>query len=305
MELLVSLYPYDRWNDVDEMLEAAKLADRLGLHGLSFADHVVAPVDESTPSIGERWYDNITFASHVAALTDQIRFYFYALIATYRNPVILAKQIATLDTLSRGRITLTVAAGWYEQEFDILGIPFGDRGPRLDEYIQAMKVLWTDLDPEYHGKYVSFSKLAFLPRCAQKPHVPLLIGGSGPQPLRRVVAEGDGWAPMLGTTDEIAESVTWIRRNKEGSEQLPVMFSMQVGEGDESVRAAFQHAGGQEHPSSEQSPDRTKATLDALRTYAEVGVTHMLIVFGWDDAEHYARELQWIAQDVMPQAVAL
>ncbi len=305
MELLVSLYPYDRWSSVDEMVEAAVLADRLGIHGLSFADHVVAPIHEDRPAIGDCWYDNITLASHLAALTERIRFYFYALIVPYRNPVILAKQIATLDTLSHGRTTLTVAAGWYEEEFEALGVPFENRGERLDEYIQAMKTLWTEPNPEYKGAYVSFSNLAFLPKCAQEPHVPMLIGGSGPRPLRRVVAEGDGWAPMLGTPEEIKESVAWIGEHSEATEPLPVMFSLQVGDGDDFVKGAFKHAGGEEAPSSEESVNKTRAAIEALRTYAEAGVTHMLVVFGWETAGHYKEALRWLAEEVVPEAASL
>ena len=301
----MSLYPYGRWNSVDEMVDAATTADKLGIHGLSFADHVVLPVHEDAPEIGECWYDNITFASHLAAVTDQIRFYFYSLIVPYRNPVILAKQIATLDTLSGGRITLTVASGWYEQEFEALGVPFENRGERLDEYIRAMKTLWTDPKPKFSGEYVGFTEVAFSPRCVQQPHVPLLIGGSGPRPLRRVIAEGDGWAPMLGSPEELKESIEWIGTNSETKEAFPVMFSLQVGEGDEFVKGAFKHAGGEDAPSTKESVDKTAATIEALRAYSEVGVTHMLMVFDWEDVEQYKEALRWLAEDVVPEAAAL
>lgn len=110
---------------------------------------------------------------------------------------------------------------------------------------------------------------------------------------------------MLGSPEELKESIEWIGTNSETKEAFPVMFSLQVGEGDEFVKGAFKHAGGEDAPSTKESVDKTAATIEALRAYSEVGVTHMLMVFDWEDVEQYKEALRWLAEDVVPEAAVL
>jgi len=106
---------------------------------------------------------------------------------------VLAKELASLDVLSNGRLIFGVGIGALKPEFDALGIPFEDKGPRTIEYLQAMRAIWSQPQPAYHGKFVSFSGVQALPRPVQKPHPPIVFGGMTPFAFRRAVSHGNGW----------------------------------------------------------------------------------------------------------------
>jgi len=132
------------------------------------------------------------------------------LVLPYRNPVILAKQIATLDFLSGGRITLGTAAGHLEREFDVLKVPFGERGALTDEYIRAMKELWTSPEPSFQGRYVQFDNIVFEPKPVQKPHPPIFVGGNSRPAMRRAANLGDGWLPWLVSREQLPAALSYI-----------------------------------------------------------------------------------------------
>ncbi|MBI3744001.1 MAG: TIGR03619 family F420-dependent LLM class oxidoreductase, partial [Chloroflexi bacterium] len=207
----VGLFPYDRWGGIKPIADAAKHADDLGFYGLTFPEHIVMPVRPDVPPVSVMWYDNFVLASHVATLTKRIRLIFNVMVIPYRNPVVAAKLISTLDQVSNGRLTVGVGAGWLRGEFRVLGVNAEERGPLTDEYLRAMKVLWTEANPEFRGKYVSFSRFAFEPKCVQKPHVRLWMGGSGKAPMRRVIEIGDGWAPMTGDLPDLKRDISLIK----------------------------------------------------------------------------------------------
>jgi probable F420-dependent oxidoreductase len=121
------------------------------------------------------------------------------MIAPYRNPVITAKMLATLDVLSQGRIIAGLGVGWMKEEFENLKAPpFEERGRVTDEYIRAFRELWTKDHPSFSGKYCSFSDLVFLPKPLQQPTIPIWIGGHSDRALRRAAQLGDGWHPIGG-----------------------------------------------------------------------------------------------------------
>jgi probable F420-dependent oxidoreductase len=115
------------------------------------------------------------------------------IILPQRNPVVLAKELASVDRLSKGRLVFGLGAGYLKPEFQALGAPFADRGRRTDEYIEAIVALWTQDKPEYKGEYVAFGGVQAQPRPVQKPHPPIVVGGHSPGAFRRAVARGNGW----------------------------------------------------------------------------------------------------------------
>lgn len=127
-----------------------------------------------------------------------MRFVFSALVVPLRQPVVLAKQLATIDQVCDGRVGVVVGSGWLQSEFEALGIGFADRGDRTDEYLRVLKACWTDELPSFSGRYLSFPPSAVEPKCHQTPNIPLWIGGNGPRPERRAAELGDGWAPSPG-----------------------------------------------------------------------------------------------------------
>jgi probable F420-dependent oxidoreductase len=141
--------------------------------------------------------DPLIWLAWVAARTRSIRLATGILILPQRNPVITAKEVATLDTLSGGRVVLGIGVGWLEEEFRVLGVPFEDRGRRTDEYVAAMRTLWTDDLPTHEGEYVSFREAICLPRPVQ-PTVPIVVGGHSRAAARRAGRLGDGFFPAKG-----------------------------------------------------------------------------------------------------------
>ena len=183
-------------------------AEEIGLGYVSVSDHIVIPrsieplypySDSGEPPFppdGE-CLEQLTLMSYIAAVTSNIRILSSVMVVPHRNPVHAAKTIATIDILSKGRITIGCGAGWMEEEFLAIGAePFNERGKVTDEYIRIFKELWTADKPSFHGRYNSFSDIKFEPKPVQKPHPPLWIGGESAAAKRRAISLGDGWFPI-------------------------------------------------------------------------------------------------------------
>lgn len=298
----LSLFPYDRWGGLDAMGEMARLADDLGFGGLGLPDHVAMPVRPGREAVSVVWYDPFVLASHLATLTRRLRLVFNVLVVPYRHPVVLAKAVSTLDVVSGGRVTLGVGAGWLKGEFRLLGIPFEERGARTDEALRAMKALWTRDRPEFEGRTVSFSNLAFEPKCVQRPHVRLWIGGSGPAPLRRAAELGDGWSPMTGDLSELERGVSWIRERARAVGRDPVAldfaFGIAIGRDPQRDRARSHAAGAAQDADV---PDSSDAIVDRAGRLREIGFDHIGLSFAWERPVDYLRRLEALAKDVLPQ----
>jgi probable F420-dependent oxidoreductase len=152
-------------------------------------------------------------AAYLAGLINRLRVLFYATVVPYRHPILQARQIATLDHVSEGRLTVVAGIGWLREEFDALGVPFANRGARTDENPAAVRGLWTQGEFAFDGRHVSFPTVAREPRCFQRPHVPIWIGGEGRHVTRRIVESGTGWgAPIPWPIDKLARRVTQIEQ---------------------------------------------------------------------------------------------
>lgn len=174
-----------------ELRRIAQAADRLGYEFLTCPDHVAVP-----PGLprGERFYDPLATFAYLAPLTERIRFLPYVLVLPFYHPLELAKRYGTLDYLSGGRLTLGLGVGNLREEFELLGVPFDDRGPRADDALRALRAALSGRVVGYHGEYYSFDDLVVDPHAVQS-RVPLWIGGHSMRALRRATTLGDGWAP--------------------------------------------------------------------------------------------------------------
>ena len=142
--------------------------------------------------------DPLMWMAYVASATSQIKLGTAMLILPQHNPVTVAKQVATLDHLSGGRVLLGIGVGWLREEFDAIGVPFDDRGRRADEYVAAMRELWSSEHPTFHGEFVNFDKAYCLPQPVNKA-VPIIIGGDSKPAARRAGRLGDGYFPARGS----------------------------------------------------------------------------------------------------------
>jgi probable F420-dependent oxidoreductase len=207
LEFNFPMYPYSRAQDPDDLVRVVRRAEELGYFSVGFPEHLFHPTEATEREATEReanehWPDVPTLIAYLAGFTERIRFLFGVSVLPYHPPIQYAKQLATLDMVSKGRVVLGVGTGWFEEEFARLSLPFAERGAMTDEYLRAMIELWTSDRPTFSGKYVSFRDVTFQPKPAQKPHMPIFVGGTGIRPARRVAELGAGWQPMVGTVEE-------------------------------------------------------------------------------------------------------
>ncbi len=185
----------------------ARLAEAAGFDSLWAGEHVVLPNPRVSPSPmapEERILDPLITLSFLAAQTTTIRLGTGIIVLPQRNPLVLAKELASLDALSGGRLIFGVGVGYLEPEFRALGIPFADRGPRTDDYLAAMRAIWTQSEPAHQGRFVSFVNVQAHPQPAR---LPIVIGGHSPGAYRRAVEGAHGWYGFMldvaGTTDAL------------------------------------------------------------------------------------------------------
>jgi probable F420-dependent oxidoreductase len=172
-----------------------RLAEELGYESLWAGEHVVLPDPQCPPSPippTEPIVDPLVSLTFLAAHTTKLRLATGIIVLPERNPVVLAKELASLDVLSGGRLLFGMGVGFLEPEFAAVGVPMQDRGRRAEEYLEAMQALWTMESPSYSGRYVSFSGVNAYPRPVQEP-LPVVMGGHGPTACRRAVERAHGW----------------------------------------------------------------------------------------------------------------
>ncbi|WP_416971505.1 LLM class F420-dependent oxidoreductase [Streptomyces sp. 4F14] len=194
-----------------ELVAVARAADESGFAYVACCDHVAIPRGLAD-AMGTVWYDPVATLAHLAAVTTRVRLLSHVAIAALRHPLLTAKQYATLDHLSGGRLILGVGAGHVPEEFAALGVDFARRGAVLDETLDALR---TALGPDefvgHHGELYDYEDLGQRPRPAQQ-HVPVWVGGSSPAAIRRAALKGDGWLPQGDPRDRLPAQIEEIRR---------------------------------------------------------------------------------------------
>lgn len=170
----------------------ARAAEELGFDSIWTSDHI-AIVPPIQARFGQIWYEATSVLGYLAGITEKIRLGISALILPYRNPVITAKALAGIDSLSGGRLIVGASSGWCEEEFAALGVPFRQRGALSDEALRLMRELWTSDAPSSNVERYRFEKMAFFPKPVQQPHPPLWIGGNSARGLARAIEFGTAW----------------------------------------------------------------------------------------------------------------
>lgn len=198
----------------EDLAEIARGADRAGFDYVASCDHVAVP-RRLAAAMSTVWYDPVATLAFLAGVTERVRLLSHVAVVGLRHPLLTAKQYATLDHLSGGRLILGVGAGHVREEFEALGVDFERRGAVLDENIDALRAaLGPDEFPEHHGKLHDFAGLGQRPRPAQQ-NVPLWVGGSSPAAVRRAALKGDGWLPQGDPRDRLPAQIERIRRLRE------------------------------------------------------------------------------------------
>ncbi len=296
----------------DALASIAKQGDRLSFYCMVMPDHILQPnkvnstypysltgdILEAGQSGDGEWPEQITTLAWLAGITERIRLVTSVMIIPYRNPILTAKMLSTLDMLSKGRLILGAGVGWMEEEFELLDTPpFAERGAVTNEYLEAFIELWTKDDPKFEGKYVNFSDITFLPKPVQKPYPPIWIGGQSKPAIRRAARLGNCWHPVGAIPaaplepEELAENLVFLHQYAERAGRDP--SEIQV-----SVKAPLYDSG-----SSGGTRRRFSGSADEVRQdvqiYADVGVTHLIFDFRAADPHQTEDRMAQFAEEVM------
>ncbi len=177
-------------------VRVAQAAEEAGYESLWTGEHVVLPDPQAPPSPAPPelpFLDPAVALAYLAGHTQRVKLATGIIILPQRNPAVLAKELASVDVLSSGRLIFGIGVGYLKPEFEALGIPFERRGPRTDEYLDAILALWTQARPAYRGEFVDFEGIQAMPRPVQQPHPPIVVGGMSPGAYRRSVERAHGW----------------------------------------------------------------------------------------------------------------
>ena len=235
MDIGFSALPTDYSVDIAAL---AKRAEELGFESLWVPEHPVLPVDSKTPRPGyppgptPKWYadqaDPFVSLARASAVTTTIKLGTGVCLVPERNPLILAKEVATLDMFSGGRFLFGIGAGWLREESAVMGVDFSRRWARTREAVLAMKELWTQTASEFHGKYYDFPPVYSFPRPVQRPHPPVLIGSRASRVFGRVVEYGDGWFPIRVTPEEVRQGRATLNELAEKAGRDPASIPITV-----------------------------------------------------------------------------
>ena len=200
--------------DPDLQLAVARAAEATGYESIWTGEHVAMPLhDNPVPSPPETpFLDSIVSLTRVAVATTRLRLGTGILVLPHHNPVLLAKALASLDVLSGGRLIAGFAAGYVAAEFAALGVRFDRRGAITDDALHAIHALWTQPAPEYRGRFASFGDIGFEPKPQQRPHPPIIIGGTAAPALQRAARFGDGWYGFALTVEQTTPIVHELAR---------------------------------------------------------------------------------------------
>ena len=217
MDIGIAMFPTDYAIAPGEL---APLVEERGFDSLWFPEHTHIPVSRRTPYPGggelprEYWstYDPFVALAVAASATNRLRVGTGICLVIERDPIVTAKDVASLDRLSDGRFLFGVGAGWNREEMENHGTDPGRRFGIMRERIEAMKAIWTEDEAEYHGRYVDFDPIRSWPKPAQEPHPPVLVGGAGEKVLDRVLRFGDGWLPQPARDKDVKARMTELRR---------------------------------------------------------------------------------------------
>jgi len=295
----------------------ARAAERAGFDFLSVSDHIVVPADLKSAypyapggvfGAAEHGHclEQLATIAFLAGVTERLRLLTSVLVVPHRPPILAAKLLATIDVLSHGRLIVGAGAGWMQEEFALLEVPFEARGSLTDEYLEAFRELWMKDRPAYQGKHVRFAEVLFYPKPLQKPHPPIWIGGESPAALRRAIKLGDAWYPgnnnqqrPLDTPPRLAVAIAAARAQCERSGRDPARLGISL-----LVQNSFEWRA---HKTQDGSARRlftgasAEMAEDAHRLSA-IGVDHVAVRLGGQSIEDAVARIERFGAEVIAKS---
>ena len=272
-------------------------AEALGYDSVWVSDHVVVP-HANVVNFGETIFDPLITLGVVAGATRRVQLGTTVLIIPYRNAVVTAKMVSSLDALSGGRVLFGIGAGWVAAESAMLGLPFKERGAMTDEYLRAMQELWTSRRPAFNGAYTQFNDLVFEPKPIQKPHPPIWVGGHSKAALRRTAEFGAAWHPINRPVEELRASQAEIARlcQARGRASVPALTLRNdvriVRPGETAPKSA--HAG-------RVLAGSPADLVEQIGELAAIGVEHLVCEFLAADGRELEEQMAVFAESVRPR----
>ena len=293
----------------EQLRTVAQRAEDLGYDHVWVSDHIILPkkVDSFYPYAAdgvatfkpdEPYYEPLAALNFIAGCTQRIRLGTHVLIIPYRNPVLTAKILSTLDVLSGGRLILGAGVGWMEEEFKAMGLDtYKERGAVTDEYLQIYKELWTKEDASFDGKYYQISDTGFEPKPVQKPHPPIWIGGHSRPAVRRAARYGDGWMPIglrppaILEPEELDGKIARLRKLtvEAGRPEDAVSLTFSTG-------VVFNDATGSSRAWMQGNPEQIASDL---RQYQDLGVSNFIINFQGGTVPELQENMERFSREVM------
>ena len=313
MDIGISIPPRGPLSSAGSIRALAQNAERLGFNHLAVPDHIVVPRRiESTYPYNETgdWpgasdgdsLEQLTLLAWLAAITSDVKLVTSVAVVPHRGAMHTAKIAATIDALSGGRMVFGAGAGWMEEEFAAIGTPpFAARGKVTDEYLQAMRILWTEDNPSFHGEFVNFDNVIFLPRSTSQPQLPIWIGGESKAAMRRTVRYGDAWYPiginprhMLDTRERITDGVARLRQMAEQYDRDPASVGLTycVTSFDES-QTVTADTGGRRIMTGSASD-----LVEDVQWLQAQGFTDLILNFARASLEQSVASMEWFVSDV-------
>ena len=251
----------------------ARKVEELGFESFWCAEHPFIPVrsasrfpgsaDGVIPEVYAHFIDPFVALARASGVTSRVKLGTGIVLVPERHPLLLAKEVSTLDHFSGGRFVFGIGAGWLREETQIMGGDFDHRWTQTRESILAMKELWTKPEAEFHGRYYDFPPVKSNPKPVQKPHPPVLLGGAAKNVLERVVAWGDGWLPNHVTPEKLRESWATLDRlaKDAGRDPSAITISVYGQPADRDLIKRFHDAGA----------NRVVVRPDSVKTESEMG----------------------------------
>ncbi len=278
----------------EAILEATLQAEALGYESMWVPDHQVTG-EPFLSRMGGVWFEPFVTLAYLAGKTTRIKLGMAVLVVPFRHPLFTAKLVATLDRLSGGRLILGVGVGGdVEREFRTMGLDFASRGPMTDDYLAALKRLWSGRFAGYRGSHVTIPKMGVLPTPVQRPHPPLWVGGNSRAARRRAAQLCDGWHPLRLTPAQLKECVAGLRAlERRFGRKKPLTVSLQ----SEYMSITDKPLGSDRLPLNG-TPDQIAADL---RAYQAAGLDHIALRFAMArDTAELVRWMERFAREVRP-----
>lgn len=281
--------PIRRDTSLEFNVELGVKAESLGFHSIWASDHVVVP-DGQVGRFTQHFYDPFILLSAIASKTSNLTIGTSLIILPYRNPVVVANMISSLDILSRGRVVFGVATGWLKEEFDILGVPFERRGKRTNEYIEVIKELWESDTPKYNGEYFQFENFKFDPKPLQKPHPPIWIGGNSKYAMNRAAKYGSGWQPTWVTHNDMYELIDKMNELIDKDDFVYSVRNRVIISSRKDKNCPEYYFNG-----------TTKDIIENIKKYERAGVSHILFDPETNSDKETFEMIKTLSHEVLPE----